>query len=125
LYEQVWKPALEGTKPAPNRYKFHATRHDALSSSMLGAGLPLPEVAAHIGDHIETVTKMYAHFLDDAPRTAKTAPEQGPLTSPRALPDGLRVGTTCPELVPQRFPIVQPQSSEENPIFAGRTHLSG
>jgi integrase len=71
-YEQAWRPALQGAGLDRHRYKFHATRHYAVSS-MLGAGVPLPEVAAFIGDHIETVTKVYAHFLDDAPRTAKAA----------------------------------------------------
>lgn len=61
-----------GAGLASNRYKFHASRHYAVSA-MLGAGVPLPEVAAYIGDHIETVTRVYAHFLDDAPRTAKAA----------------------------------------------------
>jgi integrase len=71
-YEQAWRPALEAAGLDRRRYKFHATRHYAVSS-LLGAGVPLPEVAAYIGDHIETVTRVYAHFLDDAPRTAKTA----------------------------------------------------
>ena len=84
-YEQAWRPALEGAGLDRKRYKFHSTRHYAVSS-MLGAGVPLPEVAAYIGDHIETVTRVYAHFLDDAPRTAKAALDRalGPLPSTTA-----------------------------------------
>ena len=70
-------PPSRAPASTAKRYKFHSTRHYAVSS-MLGAGVPLPEVAAYIGDHIETVTRVYAHFLDDAPRTAKSRPRPGP-----------------------------------------------
>jgi integrase len=82
-YQQAWRPALEGAGLDRHRYKFHASRHYAVSS-MLAAGVPLPEVAAYIGDHIETVTRVYAHFLDDAPRTAKAALDRalGPIEAP-------------------------------------------
>jgi hypothetical protein len=33
-------------------------------------------VAAYIGDSVETVVKVYAHFIDDALRTAKAALDQ-------------------------------------------------
>ena len=42
---------------------------------MLGRNVPLAEVAAYIGDSVETVVKVYAHFLEDAPKTAKKALE--------------------------------------------------
>jgi integrase len=71
-YEQAWRPALVGAGLAADRYKFHSSRHYAVSA-MLGAGVPLPEVAAYIGDSPETVLKVYTHFLEDAPRTAKAA----------------------------------------------------
>ena len=84
-YKQAWRPALEGAGLDRRRYKFHSTRHYAVSS-MLGAGVPLPEVAAYVGDRIETVSRVYAHFLDDAPRTAKAALDRalGPLPSTTA-----------------------------------------
>ena len=98
-YTQAWRPALKGAGLAPGRYVFHATRHYAVSN-MLAAGVSLPEVAAYIGDHIETVTKVYAHFLDDAPRTAKAALDRAG-TSAGQHRNGLRIaGATCPRLVP-------------------------
>jgi integrase len=72
FYDQAWRPALKAAGLAADRYRFHSTRHYTVSA-MLGDGVSLPEVAAYIGDHIETVGRVYAHFLDDAPRTAKAA----------------------------------------------------
>jgi integrase len=71
-YEQAWRPALKAAGVAPNRYKFHSARHYAVSA-MLGDGVSLPEVAEYIGDHVDTVSGVYTHFLRDAPRTAKAA----------------------------------------------------
>jgi hypothetical protein len=55
----------------PFRYRFHATRHYALRTRLNRTSLP--EVAEYIGDSIETVQKVYANFLRDAPRTATAA----------------------------------------------------
>jgi hypothetical protein len=63
-------------RSGPFRFKFHAFGHYVVSG-MLQRSVPLPEVASYIGDHIETVTKVYAHFLGDAPRTATAALDPG------------------------------------------------
>jgi integrase len=75
-YEQAWWPALEGAGLERLRYRFHATRHYAVRSMLLN-GTSLAEVAEYIGDSIETVQRVYAGFLQDAPRTARAALNAG------------------------------------------------
>jgi integrase len=74
-YEQAWRPALVGAGLAGDRYKFHSTRHYTVSSMLL-RNVPLPEIAEYVGDTIETITAVYAKFLNDAPRTARAALDQ-------------------------------------------------
>jgi integrase len=72
FYAQAWRPALKAAGLGTDRYRFHSTRHYAVSA-MLADRVSLPEVAAYVGDHVETINRVYAHFLRDAPRTAKGA----------------------------------------------------
>src|SRR3954470_594312 len=66
FYDTGWRPALEGAGLSPDEYKFHAARHFAVSS-MLARGVPITEVAYYVGDAVETVSRVYAHWLRDAP----------------------------------------------------------
>ena len=50
----------------------HALRHYCATQS-LGAGVPLPIVAARLGDTVGTVTKVYAHALRADDRGAADA----------------------------------------------------
>jgi integrase len=43
---------------------FHGLRHFA-ASSMLAEGVPVPAVAGHLGDTVETISRVYAHWLRD------------------------------------------------------------
>lgn len=70
FYDFVWNPALEAAEI--RRYKFHATRHYAVSS-MLSRGVPAVEVAAYVGDSVATIHRTYAHFVSDQPPLAKRA----------------------------------------------------
>ena len=65
FYVQGWRPALEGAGFSVKRFKFHSLRHWP-ASSMLAEGLPVTAVAAHIGDTVETLLTVYAHWLRDA-----------------------------------------------------------
>lgn len=75
FYKQAWKPTLRGAGLAEDAYKFHAGRHYA-ASTMLGRGVPATEVAHYLGDTLETVSRVYAHWLRDAPAMAKGALNQ-------------------------------------------------
>ena len=87
----------------PGATSFHACRHYAVSS-MLGEGVPLAEVASYVGDSVETIVKTYAHFIDDAPRTAKRAqtwPSARCPTRPIGWSaDATTCGATCGEPLP-------------------------
>jgi integrase len=63
FYASAWYPALEGAG-MPRRFKFHSLRHHA-ASAMLAAGADIAQVAAHLGDTVETVARVYVHFLRD------------------------------------------------------------
>lgn len=84
LYDSAWKPALMAagmcdrckadglSKPGRGKgctcrtltFKFHALRHFC-ASMLLAEGAPITAVAGHIGDTVETVSRVYAHWLRD------------------------------------------------------------
>ncbi len=47
-----------------SRFKFHSLRHFC-ASSMLADGTPITAVAGHLGDTVETISKVYLHRLRD------------------------------------------------------------
>jgi integrase len=53
-----WAATLKTAK-LPRR-KPHALRH-SVASAMIGAGVPLADVARYIGDHVATVARFYLH----------------------------------------------------------------
>jgi integrase len=64
FYNSAWKPALSAAGLAEDRFVFHSLRHFA-ASSMLAGGASSPQVAGHLGDTVETVQRVYAHWLRD------------------------------------------------------------
>jgi integrase len=64
FYDAAWKPALQGAGLEPGRFTFHALRHFA-ASSLLAEGAPLTAVAGHLGNVVETVSRVYVHWLRD------------------------------------------------------------
>jgi integrase len=64
FYDSAWKPALKGAGLAEDRFVFHSLRHFA-ASSLLAEGAPLTAVAGHLGDTVETVSRVYLHWLRD------------------------------------------------------------
>jgi integrase len=46
------------------RFKFHALRHFC-ASTLLAEGAPVTAVAGHLGDTVQTVSQVYAHWLRD------------------------------------------------------------
>jgi integrase len=72
FYVAGWRPALKAAGLDERRYKFHSARHFAVSN-MLSRGVPIPEVAAYVGDSAETIMTTYAHFLRDSESFAKSA----------------------------------------------------
>ena len=72
FYAAAWRPALVAAGLAGDRYKFHSARHYAVSA-MLAAGVSLAEVAAYVGDAVETIMTTYAHFLRESESMAKRA----------------------------------------------------
>lgn len=63
FYRTVWAPTLTAAG-MPGRFVFHSTRHFC-ASSMLAEGAPITAVAGHLGDTVETVQRVYAHWLRD------------------------------------------------------------
>jgi integrase len=55
---------LVGAGLSPSRFTFHALRHFC-ASTLLAEGAPLTAVAAHLGDTVETVSRVYVHWLRD------------------------------------------------------------
>jgi integrase len=49
---------------AEDRFKFHSLRHFC-ASTLLAEGAPVTAVAGHLGDTVETLTRVYAHWLRD------------------------------------------------------------
>lgn len=64
FYSSAWRPALRGAGLADDRFTFHALRHFC-ASSLLAEGAPLTAVAGHLGDTVETVSRVYLHWLRD------------------------------------------------------------
>jgi integrase len=84
FYASAWKPALmsagicdqckaDGARQpremdgCPCRvlsFKFHSLRHWC-ASTLLAEGAPLTAVAGHLGDTVETVARIYVHWLRD------------------------------------------------------------
>lgn len=63
-YDSSWKPALVGAGLPHDRFVFHSMRHFC-ASAMIAEGVPEPAVAHHIGDTVETLRRVYVHFLRD------------------------------------------------------------
>jgi integrase len=55
---------LLGAGLASDRYVFHSLRHFA-ASSMLAEGVNPMAVAGHLGDTLETLQRVYAHWMRD------------------------------------------------------------
>jgi integrase len=87
FYRQVWYPALDAArvdgKPLTRRYKFHATRHYAVSM-MLARGVTTAEVAAYVGDREDEITSTYSHWLRGSKGLATGALDAalGPVEAP-------------------------------------------
>jgi integrase len=64
FYDAAWRPALRAAGLAPDRFTFHALRHFC-ASTLLAEGAPVTAVAGHLGDTVETVSRVYAHWLRD------------------------------------------------------------
>jgi len=64
FYAAARKPALRGAGLADDRFTFHACRHFC-ASTLLAEGAPLTAVAGHLGDTVETVSRVYVHWLRD------------------------------------------------------------
>ena len=64
FYASAWHPALVGAGLAKDRFVFHSLRHFC-ASSLLAEGAPLTAVAGHLGDTVETVSRVYVHWLRD------------------------------------------------------------
>ena len=72
FYAAAWRPALVGAGLAADRYKFHSARHYAVSAMLANLVSPA-EVAAYVGDSVETITTTYTHFLRGSESKAKAA----------------------------------------------------
>jgi integrase len=64
FYKSAWHPALVGAGLDSRRYVFHSLRHFA-ASSMLAEGVNPMAVAGHLGDTLETLQRVYAHWMRD------------------------------------------------------------
>jgi integrase len=82
FYKQAWRPALKAAGLEEDAYHFHAARHFC-ASAMLARQVSIPEVAHYVGDAVETVTRVYAHWLRGAPSLAKQALNET-LTPPKS-----------------------------------------
>ena len=82
VYDRAWKPALVAAGIDPDRYVFHSARHYAVSS-MLAEGVTAVEVAAYVGDSVETITTVYSHFLRGSASMAKRALDRALADAPR------------------------------------------
>lgn len=63
FYDAAYIPALKAAG-MEGRFTFHGYRHH-VASELLSEGADLASVAGYIGDHIHTVTRVYAHWLRD------------------------------------------------------------
>ena len=64
FYASAWRPALVAAGFDRRRYVFHSLHHFA-ASSMLAERVPVTAVAGHLGDTVETVSRVYSHWLRD------------------------------------------------------------
>jgi integrase len=87
FYESAWKPALRGAGLAADRFVFHSLRHWC-ASTLLAKGAPVTAVADHIGDTVETLSRVYAHWLRDGGDVAATILD-GMLGPPEATSAGV------------------------------------
>jgi integrase len=94
FYAVAWRPALAAAGLPTDRYVFHSARHYAVSS-MLAAGVSPAEVAAYVGDSVETITTTYTHFLRGSESRAKVALDVALAPVP-AEPDRDKFATSGP-----------------------------
>lgn len=59
----AWTPTLAAARLV-GRFTFHALRHHC-ASALLAEGCPLPIAAGYLGDHPQTILRVYAHWLPD------------------------------------------------------------
>ena len=64
FYASAWKPALRAAGLAEDAFVFHSLRHFC-ASSMLAEGVNPMAVAGHLGDTLETLQRVYAHWMRD------------------------------------------------------------
>lgn len=64
FYAAAWRPALKAAGLPEDRFVFHSLRHFC-ASSLLAEGAPLTAVAGQLGDTVDTVSRVYAHWLRD------------------------------------------------------------
>jgi integrase len=64
FYRSAWHQALEGAGLESDRFVFHSLRHFC-ASSMLAEGVNPMAVAGHLGDTLETLQRVYAHWMRD------------------------------------------------------------
>jgi integrase len=64
FYDAAWRPALTAAGLGERRYRFHSLRHHC-ASTLLAEGCPLPAVAGYLGDHQQTVMRVYSHWMPD------------------------------------------------------------
>jgi integrase len=88
FYEKAWHPALKAAGLPEDAFNFHAARHYCVSA-MLERGVPLTAVAAYVGDTVETINRVYAHWLRGAPAVAKVALDQALAPPPEEAEDEL------------------------------------
>jgi integrase len=62
FYASGWRPALKTAGLAEDRAKFHSLRHFC-ASTLLAEGAPVTAVAGHLGDTVETLTRVYVHLV--------------------------------------------------------------
>lgn len=63
FYALAWRPALAAAG-LERRFVFHSLRHFC-ASTLLAEGAPITAVAGHLGDTVQTVSQVYAHWLRD------------------------------------------------------------
>ena len=77
FYDAAWRPALVTAGLAADRFVFHSLRHFA-ASSMLAEGAPIPAVAGHLGDTLETIERTYSPLVTRRHRGSGHGPRPGP-----------------------------------------------
>jgi integrase len=95
FYAVAWRPALAAAGLPTDRYVFHSARHYAVSS-ILAAGIAPAEVAAYVGDSVETITTTYTHYLRGSESRAKVALDLASRRPPSRLSaTRMRHGSHC------------------------------